>query len=64
MDPHTSVVNDSSQCLPEASSAVCVECGHRFKSIAEQLRVGDCTFICDQCYKRLSFPESVIRCPD
>ncbi|KPJ79122.1 MAG: hypothetical protein AMJ54_00205 [Deltaproteobacteria bacterium SG8_13] len=42
--------------------AVCAECGHRIKASAERLRVGDCSFICDQCYKHLSFPENVIRC--
>ena len=40
----------------------CMECGLRIKSSAERLHVGDCSFMCDQCYKRLSFPESVTRC--
>ena len=46
----------------EPGCDTCMECGHRVNSSAERLQVGDCSFMCDQCYKRLSFPESVTRC--
>mgnify|MGYP001812022178 CR=1 FL=1 len=46
----------------ELRFAICKECGHQIQSSAERLRVGASSFMCDQCYKRLSFPESVTRC--
>ncbi len=64
MDPMIRTENQSTRPSPAAGSPVCAECGHRIKTSAEQLRVGECTFICDQCYKHLSFPENVTRCSE
>lgn len=64
MDAKIKTIPTSPEQLTGSGNAVCAECGHRIKSIAEQLHVGGCTFICDQCYRHLSFPEHVIRCPE
>ena len=63
-EPKTRLINDSKPTgqSTEARCVICAECGPRIKSSAERLRVGDCSFICEQCYKRLSFPERVDRC--
>lgn len=63
-DSRPIIVHPLSEQSPEPQRAVCEQCGHRITSSTRRLRVGDCSFICDQCYKYLSFPDSVIRCSE
>jgi predicted CXXCH cytochrome family protein len=64
MKPEIRSMDEPTGQSSEAPGAVCTECGHRFTSSAERLRVADGTAICAQCYKHLFFPERVLRCPE
>ena len=64
MDLQTRLKKNPADLSSETGGAVCSKCGYRIRSRIERLRGDDGSFICDQCYKHISFPEQKPRCSE